>query len=140
MENFTETKHISLARICDEVRLRYNPLNNLTPQKITSAMDDFRAGHLSRAAKIYDAIRRRDGIVQACVQKRKRATSRLGWTIVEMGDNEEESAKQAEFLEDFYNNIKITSAADANKVGSMSMLIENILSALENQYAVSEII
>lgn len=140
MENFTETKHISLARIRDEVRLRYNPLNNLTPQKITSAMDDFRAGHLSRAAKIYDAIRRRDGIVQACVQKRKRATSRLGWTIVEMGEDEKASAKQAEFLEDFYNNIKITSAADANKVGSMSMLIENILSALENQYAVSEII
>ncbi|MBO6102018.1 MAG: hypothetical protein J6P03_02055, partial [Opitutales bacterium] len=68
MENFTETNNISLVRIRDEIRVRYNPLNNLTPQKITSAMDDFRAGHLSRAAKSYDAIRRRDGIVQACVQ------------------------------------------------------------------------
>ncbi len=140
MENFTETNNISLVRIRDEIRVRYNPLNNLTPQKITSAMDDFRAGHLSRAAKIYDAIRRRDGIVQACVQKRKRATSRLGWTIVEMGDDEGSSAEQSAFLEDFYNNIRVSSAADANKHGSMSMLIENILSALENQFAVSEII
>ena len=103
-------------------------------------MDKFRCGYLSDASKIYDAIRRRDGVVQACVQKRKRATSRLEWTIVEQGNDANASAEQAKFLENLFNNIKITSAADANKIGSMSMLIENILSALENQYSVSEII
>lgn len=139
-ENITESKHIGIVRIRDEARLRYNPLQNLTPQKITSAMDSFNCGYLSEAARIYDAIRRRDGVVQACVQKRKRATSRLEWTIVEMGNDEAASKEHAAFLEDFYNNIKVTSAADANKRGSMSMLIDNILSALENKYAVSEII
>lgn len=139
-ENITESKHIGVVRIRDEARLRYNPLRNLTPQKITSAMDAFDCGYLSEAARIYDAIRRRDGVVQACVQKRKRATSRLEWTIVEMGNDEAASKEHAAFLEDFYNNIKVTSAADANKRGSMSMLIDNILSALENKYAVSEII
>lgn len=140
MNNFTESKHIGIARIREEARLRYNPLRNLTPQRITQAMDNFHCGYLSDAAKIYDAIRRRDAIVQACVQKRKRATSRLAWTIVEMGDDEAASAQQSAFLEDFFNNITVSSAADANKRGSMSMLIENILSALENKYAVSEII
>ena len=139
-ENITESKHIGVVRIKDEARLRYNPLRNLTPQKITAAMDAFDCGYLSEAARIYDAIRRRDGVVQACVQKRKRATSRLEWTIVEMGGDEAASKEHAAFLEDFYNNIKVTSAADANKRGSMSMLIDNILSALENKYAVSEII
>lgn len=139
-ENITESKHIGVVRIRDEARLRYNPLRNLTPQKITAAMDAFDCGYLSEAARIYDAIRRRDGVVQACVQKRKRATSRLEWTIVEMGGDEAASKEHAAFLEDFYNNIKVTSAADANKRGSMSMLIDNILSALENKYAVSEII
>lgn len=139
-ESITESKHIGIVRIRDEARLRYNPLRNLTPQKITSAMDAFDCGYLSEAARIYDAIRRRDGVVQACVQKRKRATSRLEWTIVEMGNDEAASKEHAAFLEDFYNNIKVTSAADANKRGSMSMLIDNILSALENKYAVSEII
>ena len=139
-ENITESKHIGIVRIRDEARLRYNPLKNLTPQKITSAMDAFNYGYLSEAARIYDAIRRRDAVVQACVQKRKRATSRLAWTIVEMGGDEAASKEHAAFLEDFYNNIKVTSAADANKRGSMSMLIDNILSALENKYAVSEII
>lgn len=139
-ENITESKHIGVVRIRDEARLRYNPLRNLTPQKITAAMDAFDCGYLSEAARIYDAIRRRDGVVQACVQKRKRATSRLEWTIVEMGNDEAASKEHAAFLEDFYNNIKVTSAADANKRGSMSMLIDNILSALENKYAVSEII
>ena len=139
-ENITESKHIGIVRIRDEARMRYNPLRNLTPQKITSAMDAFDCGYLSEAARIYDAIRRRDGVVQACVQKRKRATSRLEWTIVEMGNDEAASKEHAAFLEDFYNNIKVTSAADANKRGSMSMLIDNILSALENKYAVSEII
>lgn len=138
--NITETKHIGIARIKEEARLRYNPLQNLDPKRITKAMDDFHCGYLSEAAKIYDAIRRRDAIVQACVQKRKRATSRLEWTIVEMGDDGNASAEQSAFLEDFYNNITVSSAADANKHGSMSMLIENILSALENKYAVSEII
>lgn len=139
-ENITESKHIGVVRIKDEARLRYNPLRNLTPQKITAAMDAFNYGYLSEAARIYDAIRRRDAVVQACVQKRKRATSRLAWTIVEMGGDEAVSKEHAAFLEDFYNNIKVTSAADANKRGSMSMLIDNILSALENKYAVSEII
>lgn len=139
-ENITESKHIGIVRIRDEARLRYNPLKNLTPQKITAAMDAFNYGYLSEAARIYDAIRRRDAVVQACVQKRKRATSRLAWTIVEMGNDEASSKEHAAFLEDFYNNIKVTSAADANKRGSMSMLVENILSALENKYAVSEII
>lgn len=68
---FTESKHIGIVRIRDEARLRYNPLNNLTPQKITRAMDNFECGYLSDAAKIYEAIRRRDGVVQACIQKRK---------------------------------------------------------------------
>lgn len=76
MNNFTESKHIGIARIREEARLRYNPLRNLTPQRITQAMDNFHCGYLSDAAKIYDAIRRRDAIVQACVQKRKRATFR----------------------------------------------------------------
>ena len=138
--NITESKHIGIVRIRDEARMRYNPLKNLTPQKITAAMDNFNCGYLSDAAKIYAAIRRRDAVVQACVQKRKRATSRLEWTIVEMGDDEVSSKEHAAFLEDFYNNIKVTSAEDANKRGSMSMLVENILSALENKYAVSEII
>lgn len=138
--NITESKHIGIVRIKDEARMRYNPLKNLTPQKITAAMDNFNCGYLSDAAKIYAAIRRRDAVVQACVQKRKRATSRLEWTIVEMGNDEAASKEHAAFLEDFYNNIRVTSAEDANKRGSMSMLIENILSALENKYAVSEII
>lgn len=138
--NITESSHIGMVRIRDEARMRYNPLKNLTPQRITAAMDNFNCGYLSDAAKIYAAIRRRDAVVQACVQKRKRATSRLAWTIVEMGDDEAASKEHAAFLEDFYNNIKVTSAEDANKRGSMSMLVENILSALENKYAVSEII
>lgn len=121
--DITESKHIGIARIREEARLRYNPLRNLTPQKITQAMDNFHCGYLGDAAQIYDAIRRRDAIVQACVQKRKRATSRLAWTIVEMGDDETASAQQSAFLEDFFNNITVSSAADANKRGSMSMLI-----------------
>ena len=138
--NITESPHIGVVRLREEAQLRYNPLRNITPQKITAAMDAFERGNLSDAAKIYDAIRRRDATVQACVQKRKRATSRLGWTIVEQGNDAAASAAHAQFLEDFFNNITVTSAADANKRGSMSMLIENILSALENKYAVSEII
>lgn len=138
--NITESSHIGMVRIRDEARMRYNPLKNLTPQRITAAMDNFNCGYLSDAAKIYAAIRSRDAVVQACVQKRKRATSRLAWTIVEMGEDEAASKEHAAFLEDFYNNINVTSAEDANKRGSMSMLVENILSALENKYAVSEII
>lgn len=138
--NITESSHIGMVRIRDEARMRYNPLKNLTPQRITAAMDNFNCGYLSDAAKIYAAIRSRDAVVQACVQKRKRATSRLAWTIVEMGEDEAASKKHAAFLEDFYNNIRVTSAADANGRGSMSMLVENILTALENKYAVSEII
>ncbi len=44
MENFTETKNIEIVRIKEEARLRYNPLKNMTPQRITQAMDAFECG------------------------------------------------------------------------------------------------
>ncbi len=138
--SFTNTKNIDINRLREEKQLRYNPLRDLSPQKIVRAMDEFQVGNISDATRIYDAIRRRDAIIQACVAKRNRATSRLEWTIVEQGDDENVSAKHAQFLEEFYNNIEATSAQDGNRHGSMSMVISHILTALENGYSVSEII
>ena len=36
--NITESNHIGIVRIKDEARMRYNPLKNLTPQKITATL------------------------------------------------------------------------------------------------------
>lgn len=132
---------ITDKRILWEKRARYNPLLNLTPQKLRIANDAFKIGYLSQAARIWEEVEESDGIIATVVAKRRKSVSRLSWNIVPLGAADEKTAQQhAAALEDFYNNISWSSACDKHRRGGFSRLIEAMLDCIAKKYSVHEII
>lgn len=76
------TSEITDERILWEKRARYNPLLNLTPQKLRTANDAFKVGYLSQAARIWEEVEESEGIISTVADKRHKSVSRLSWNIV----------------------------------------------------------
>lgn len=135
------TSEITDERILWEKRARYNPLLNITPQKLRTANDAFKIGYLSQAARIWEEVEEAEGIVATVAAKRRKSVARLAWNIVPLGAADEKTAQQhADVLEDFYNNISWSSACDKHRIGGFSRLIEAMLDCIGKKYSVHEII
>ena len=79
-------------------RVRYNPFTNFTPQRLTSALEQFDLGYLRDAALLWDALERRDDVLKAAGPKRRKSVSRQAWEIVQSEDSPE-AERQKEALE-----------------------------------------
>lgn len=123
----------------NSLRFRINPIRNLTPQSLTRILDNFHQGLLAPAALTWDAIERRDDVLQGVISKRKKATARLKWEIITL-DNSPQALEHKQALQYFYNNLTSTHACDANQTGGLSLLIKQMLDAIAKKYAVHEII
>lgn len=131
-EAFTE------ARVIAERRSRFNPIATLTPQKLTTALEQFSVGYLGDAARIWDALQRRDDKIAALRAKRLAALSRNGWEIVVTDDTPEASAQKAA-LEFTFNHLTATHALDADQSGGLSLLLRQMGDAIGMKYAVHEL-
>ncbi len=120
-------------------RLQWNPIRSLTPATLSRILDDFHAGKLKQAAMIWDAIEKRDDLLQGVISKRKKSISRLPWEILTL-DNSPEAMQQKQLLEQFYNNISCFNAYDENERGGIPLLIRQMMDAIGKHYAVHEII
>jgi phage gp29-like protein len=120
-------------------RQTWNPIRALTPASLSRVLDAFHAGQLKQAALIWEAIERRDDLLQGVISKRKKAIARLPWEILTI-DNTEEATQQKEILEHFYNNAICINAYDENERGGLSLLIKQMMDAIGKRYAVHEIV
>ena len=120
-------------------RLNWNPIRSLTPTSLARILDDFHAGKLRQAALVWDAIERRDDLLQGVISKRKKSISRLDWEILTL-DNSEEAARQKEILEQFYNHLSCINAYDENERGGLPLLIRQMMDAVGKRYAVHEVV
>ena len=103
------SEKITTGRVLAERRSRFNPLASLTPQSLSRALDGFARGELADAARIFDALQRRDDKICALRAKRLAALARNGWEIVTTDDSAEAQA-QKEALEYTFNHLTATSA------------------------------
>ncbi len=132
---------ISQSRIIQEISSDYNPLRFLTPQRLCSALDAFQRGELAPAARIFEAISRRDDITRSVVAKRHGAIAKLDWDIVaKEGADEEVAKRHSEVLREFYSSLEVSHAIDLDKRGCVPMLVRQMMTAVDNKYSVHEII
>lgn len=120
-------------------RLQFNPIKSLTPDSLSRILDGFHAGNLRSAALLWDAIERRDDVLQGVASKRKKAVSRLDWRIHTLDDSEE-ALQQKKILEHFYNTLTTTHACDPHECGGLSLLIKQMMDAVGKRYAAHEIV
>ncbi|MDR1457885.1 MAG: DUF935 domain-containing protein [Puniceicoccales bacterium] len=130
---------ISEIRVKNSMRARFNPIKTLTPDSLSQMLDAFSAGYLKAAALTWDAIERRDDVIQGVASKRKKSVARLHWEILSIDDSE--LAKEQKIaLEYFYNNLSATNACDGNEFGGISLLVRQMMDAVGKKYAIHEII
>ncbi|MDR0742313.1 MAG: DUF935 domain-containing protein [Puniceicoccales bacterium] len=130
---------ISEIRVKNSMRARFNPIKTLTPDSLSQMLDAFSAGYLKAAALTWDAIERRDDVIQGVASKRKKSIARLHWEILSVDDSDL-AREQKSALEYFYNNLSATSACDGNELGGISLLVRQMMDAVGKKYAVHEII
>jgi phage gp29-like protein len=136
---------ISTERVTLSVRMRFNPLRGLTPERLAQYLDQFDLGFFRLAAITWDRIERRDYKLRAVAPKRKKAVARRGWEIVTVeeapGVHEPALARrQAEALRYFYNHLTATDALRPDQQGGVALLVRQMMDAVGKTYAVHEIV
>lgn len=134
----TDTQ-ISIERVTREVRNRVSALHGLTAERLRRAIDQFYAGSIGPAARIWEAAEARDDHLVAVTEKRKSDAASLTWQIATKDDSAA-AKKQKEVLEDFYNNVRATSAIDEDQTGELDLLLRQMMDARSKKYSVHEVI
>ncbi|HNX04515.1 MAG TPA: DUF935 family protein [Opitutales bacterium] len=135
----TNRNPLGEGRIAIHMRSRFDPIRNLTPERLSRQLDDFHAGYLREAALTWDAIERRDDIVNAAAIKRKMSAGRCGWDVVTHDDSDKAAAHKAA-LEYLFRNIRCVNALDENETGGFALLVRQMMDAVGKRYAVHEIV
>lgn len=130
---------VSAERVMMEMTSRYSLIRNLTPERLSSALDAFAMGHLREFALLADKIAERDDKLPNLISKRVKAASRRDWEIV-CDDDDQDAVRQKEVLEDFYSNLRATSAVDEDERGGLNLLIRYMLKAVGMRWSVQEIV
>jgi len=135
---------IGFERARVERQERYNPIRNLTPEVLTTQIEEFHAGYLAPFARTMEAIKRRDDTLQPASAKREKAPSRRNWEVMVNADlpdgAEAEAERHQEALTFFYNNLEVTNGVDLNERGGFSLLRRQMMFALGYKYAVHHIV
>lgn len=129
----------SWERIQISIRLRFNPIRDLTPDKLATYLDNFRLGWFRWPALTWDAMERRDPRLMTVAPKRKKAVARRGWEIV-ASDDSPAALQQKEKLEYFYKHLCATTALEGNEKGGMGLLVKQMMDAIGKRYAAHEIV
>jgi len=120
-------------------RVRYNPIRNFTPERLTGALEQFDLGYLRDAALIWDVLERRDDVLKNAGPKRRKSVSRQAWEIVGSEDSPE-AASQKEALEYFYRNLSVTDAINENLRAGFPQLVRGMMDAQFQYFAVHEVV
>lgn len=136
---------VTAVRAEQEIRSRFNPLRGLTPQRVTLMLEDLNRGVLRYAAWMMERVERSDYIIKTVAPKRRKALSRLDWSISayesweDLG-SEKQLHEQTRFLRSFFNSLRVTHALERNTLGGLRLLIAQMADAIGKKHAVHEVI
>ncbi len=120
------------------IRARFNPIRNLRPDVLSRALEEFEAGRLGSASRIFEAILRRDDIICGLNLKRKKSIARLEREIV-VDDDSARAFKHKEILSEFYSTLEARSFCDGNQRGGLRMLVSQMMDAVPMKYSAHKI-
>jgi phage gp29-like protein len=132
---------VTPQRVQIALQNRFNPIRDLTPDRLTSHLDNFKTGRLRELALLMDFVEERDPSVKTVVAKRKKAVARLPWEIVTLEtDDTARAERHREALEAFYNHLEVTDALNLNMRGGLSLAIRQMMDAQGKTLALHEVI
>jgi len=135
----TQSEVAGTSIVASDRMQRFNPLRNLTPTYLRQIHEEFAAGRIQSAARMWDAIERTDDVIAVASGKRKKSVSRHGWEII-LDDDSPAAKRHAEKLQFFYDQLIATRADDRNVRGGLPMFIRQMMDAVGKKYAVHEMV
>jgi len=135
----TQSEVAGTSIVSSDRMQRFNPLRNLNPTYLRQMHEEFAAGRIKSAARMWDAIERTDDVLQVVASKRKKAVSRHGYEIVQ-DDDSPAAQRHAEVLQFFYDQLIATRADDRNVRGGFPLFIRQMMDAVGKKYAVHEMV
>jgi len=135
----TEASIIDPARIERAIQQRYSPFPELTMERLSAQLNQFRIGELRAAARTWEIMLERDGDLAVPADKLFADIARLPWEI----EKSEESAEaEAHFaaLTYFYTHLSATSILDGDETGGLNLLLRQMMTAHAMRYSVHEMI
>lgn len=135
----------SLSKIVEaHRRSAFNPIANLTPEKLATQLTSFKAGDLRDLALTMDAIEERDDTLAGVVPKAKSAVARHGFEIVVNehipAGMEQLAEQQREALQYFYDHVRAENALEGDEVGEFSLLVRQMMDAKGKKYSAHHIV
>lgn len=107
-------------------------------------LDDFDAGYLGDAARVFELLEERDDLLRGVISKRKKSVARHGWAVVTApsleGAEGSLAREQQKALEHFYERIECESAVDRSVQGGFKLLARQMMDAVGKRFAVHEIV
>lgn len=133
---------LSLDRILQEQRMRFNPLRGFDPEKLVQAMDAWRVGSLDILSRIIDELETRDDMMAGCARKMRASVGRCPHRvlIVEGYEGDPRADEHRKILTRFWSNIEVTSAFARNERGGLRLLKKQAMAAVSRGYSVHEIV
>jgi len=119
-------------------RARFNPIKNLRPDTLSRALESFEDGRLGQAARIFEAILKRDDMICGLNLKRKKSVARLESEISVL-ENSERAFEHKRILSHFYSTIEARSFDDRNVKGGLRALVSQMMDAVGMKYSVHKI-
>jgi phage gp29-like protein len=133
------SQYITPSRVHRHKQGRFNPLRYLTPERLASTLDEFKAGTLKNAALVFEDIEDKDDTTKAVASKRKATAAGFEWEVVaRKGVDEKEAEKHVKALRYCYESLKFTDSLDRMAPGGMSRLFRNIIDAQGKRWALFE--
>lgn len=120
-------------------RMRWNPIRDISPERVVNLIDSFEAGELRGFVMLADKVAASDDVVASVKPKREKSVSQLQYQIL-MTEKSEEAMDHKAALEDFYNNLTTVNAFDRNERGGAVRLFRQMMSAASLLYAVHHIV
>lgn len=137
--NLSTVPVVQPGRIRWSRRTAANPIRGLTFEKLTRQLESFELGYLADMALSWEAMERRDPILQTVAAKRRKAVARWTWEVQAIDDSPAAAEHKAK-LGFFYNNLTATNAYDENGRGGVSLLIRQMLDCVGKRYSAHEIV
>ena len=119
-------------------RARFNPIRNLRPETLSQALEAFESGRLSAAARMFEAMLKRDDMLCGLNLKRKKSVSRLESEIVLLEDSPR-AMEHRDALKNFYGSVQAGSFCDGNLRGGLRTLISQMMDCVAFKYSIHKI-
>lgn len=133
---------VETVRVTAENRMRFNPLQNITPSRFVRALEEYEAGRVADLCRIIEAYETRDDAFRTNSRKAYASVARCQHSVVVVDGFEDEPAAQdhKDVLERFWSTISVTNAFNRNETGGLRLLKRQMTRAVCFGHAVHEIV